>query len=42
MDYIEKLTSQGERCCEECIRVNHGYQEKRKVWVDSDGEGGQG
>ena len=35
MEYFEKLTSQGEKCREEWVRVNHGYQEKRKVWVEA-------
>ena len=52
MEYFEKLTSQGEKCREEWVRVNHGNQEKRKVWVGGghagtghlqpDDEGGQG
>ena len=33
IEYFEKLTSQGEKCREEWVRVNHGNQEKRKVWV---------
>ena len=33
MEYFEKLTSQGEKCREEWVRVNHGNEEKRKVWV---------
>ena len=31
MEYFEKLTSQGEKCHDEWVKVNKEYQEKRKV-----------
>ena len=34
MEYFEKLTSQGEKCREEWVKVNKDYVEKRKLVVE--------
>ena len=34
-EYFEKVTSQGEKCHEEWVKVNHVYHDKRRVWVEA-------
>ena len=34
-EYFEKVTSQGDKCHEEWVNVNHVYHDKMRVWVEA-------